>query len=257
MNRVHIVGCPRSGTTLMMELLVTCFASDGYCPHERSLFEEPECSGATYFTKQPSDIKYIEEVLRKDPRLFVIFMIRDPRAVVSSVHDAHANVYFCNFRVWRECADHARRLIDHPRFLQVRYETLIQDPDGVQEQIGTRFPFLVKKHPFSSYETIARPSPESLKAMSGLRPISPERITGWHAHLPRIKEQVEAYPGFTRSLIEYGYESDDSWLAMLEQVEAVKFPCRYPDNEPFLKRLETRLRKRLQARRYLARRGLV
>lgn len=253
-RRLHIVGCPRSGTTLMMELMATCFESDGYCAHEMSIFDEPERAAETYFSKQPSDIKYIETVFRNDPDLFVIFMIRDPRSVVASIHTSHAAGYFCNFRVWQECAEHARRLVGHPRFLQIRYEDLMQDPDSIQARIEERFPFLRKKHPFSGYQQFARPSREALSAMSGLRAISPERITGWHAHLPRIKEQISRYPRFVAALIDYGYETDNAWLAMLDEIEAAEFPCRYPVKEPVLKGLETRVRKWWHSRRYLARR---
>ena len=59
MKRLHIVGCPRSGTTLLMELVSTCFASGGYCDHELSIFEPVEDVADIYFTKQPNDIKQL------------------------------------------------------------------------------------------------------------------------------------------------------------------------------------------------------
>ncbi len=36
-KRIHIVGAPRSGTTLMAELMVGSFQLDGYAPHEMSI----------------------------------------------------------------------------------------------------------------------------------------------------------------------------------------------------------------------------
>jgi hypothetical protein len=240
----------------MMVLMATCFASDGHCEHEMSIFSEPEGSPELFFSKQPSDIRYLEQLFHKDEDLYVIFMVRDPRAVIASIHTAAADMYFCNFRVWKECMDPARRLMEHPRFIRVRYEDLTRDPDAVQADIVARFPFLTAQYPFSGYQTVARPSREALNAMSGLRAISTSRITGWYDHLPRIKEQLQHYPEMTAALVENGYEADDAWLEMLTSVEARTFPCRYPDREPVLKRLETRFRKWLQTRRYLARHHL-
>src|SRR5690606_16659434 len=38
MPRLHVVGCPRSGTTLLMELLATCFHCQRQNGHELSIF---------------------------------------------------------------------------------------------------------------------------------------------------------------------------------------------------------------------------
>ena len=63
-KRLHIVGCPRSGTTLLMELVATCFDSGGYCEHELSIFEPVEGGGDIYFTKQLIIQMYYLLVLR-------------------------------------------------------------------------------------------------------------------------------------------------------------------------------------------------
>ena len=62
MRRLHIVGCPRSGTTLFMELVSTCFANSGCCEHEVSIFEPVSAAGGPYITKQPNDTFYIINV---------------------------------------------------------------------------------------------------------------------------------------------------------------------------------------------------
>ncbi|RLA55352.1 MAG: sulfotransferase family protein, partial [Gammaproteobacteria bacterium] len=131
MKRLHIVGCPRSGTTLLMELVSTCFASGGYCAHEKNIFEPLEVTGDIYFTKQPNDIKQLRHIFHRDPQLYIIYMGRDPRAVITSKHRESPGQYFCNYRVWRECDSAARRYTGHPRFLQLRYEDLVTDPDAV------------------------------------------------------------------------------------------------------------------------------
>lgn len=253
-RRLHIVGCPRSGTTLMMELMATCFAKSAYCEHEMSLFDEPDGAPELFFSKQPSDIRFLDLVFRQDPGLFVICMIRDPRAVITSIHGSRPGDYFCNYRVWRECALPASAFIDHPRFMLIRYEDLVNDPDRIQTALEARFVFLEKICKFSEYEERARPSADALRAMSGLRAVERSRVSGWHAHLPRIKAELSKHPEMLADLVTYGYEVDEHWVDLLAEVTAEEFPCRYPDRAPWFKSLETRLRKWRASRRYLARR---
>ena len=254
MKRLHIVGCPRSGTTLMMELMVACFEKSGHCDHEMSLFEEPDGAPELFFSKQPSDIKFIEQAFKQDPDLFVIYMVRDPRSVITSVHRSRPDEYFCNYRAWKACADAAQKFTDQQRFIKVRYEDLVRDPDVIQQRIEQQFSFLDKRCDFSEYEKVARPSGDSLQAMGGLRAVDQSRVSGWQAHLPRVKAELTKAPEMLLDLIANGYEPDERWTSMLEDVEAVEFPCRYPDKEFFFKTLETGFRKWRAARKYLARR---
>ncbi len=149
MQRLHIVGCPRSGTTLLMELVSTCFESAGFCEHELSIFAPIETVDGVYLSKQPNDIKQLRHIFPADPQLHVIYMSRDPRAVITSKHRENPGQYFCNYRVWRECETAAESYRDTPRFLRLRYEDLVTDPDQVQRQIGERFDFLRQLHLFS------------------------------------------------------------------------------------------------------------
>lgn len=254
---MHIVGCPRSGTTLMMEIMTTCFECDGHCEHEASIFLEPDGQPNLYFSKQPRDILHLKRIFLLDPNLFVIYMVRDPRAVITSIHSSNPGIYFCNFPVWKECHDAARELIDHPRFLSVQYEQLTAEPDRIQNMISGRFPFLVKKHDFSSFEHYANPSDQSTQAMSGLRPMTTERHRSWEKHLPRLKAEYQKHSDLADVLIECGYEQDQAWTMDLHGVEARDFECRYGKKVFNLKKHETRLRKYLQSRAYIARHRLT
>ncbi len=255
MKRLHIVGCPRSGTTLLMELVSTCFASSGFCEHELSIFAPLENPGELYFTKQPNDIKQLGHIFERDAQLHVIYMGRDPRAVITSKHRENPEQYFCNYRVWSECDRAAQNYQGHPRFLALRYEDLVTDPDRVQERIAQQFPFLTRLHLFSEYHLHARPSEASSRAMNGLREVNPDSLQKWRQHLPRIAEQLERHPQLAQDLRRLGYEEDDSWQEALAGIEPVVYPCRYPERRPWLKEWEKSLRVYLKSRRYLAGRG--
>ncbi len=253
MKRLHIVGCPRSGTTLLMELVTTCFASSGFCEHESSIFNPPDISeGELYITKQPNDIKQIHHIFPRDENLHIIYMGRDPRAVITSKHRENPDQYFCNYRVWKECDQAATRYSQEPRFLSLRYEDLVADADQVQDVIAGCFPFLRRRHHFSEYSNHANPSEQSERAMHGARGVDQQSLEKWRAHLPRIAEQLARHPGLAEDVLRLGYEPDSNWLALLEGVEAKRYPCRYPERRPVLKEWEKAVRVYLKSRRYLA-----
>ena len=51
-KRIHVVGLSaRSGTTLMVELLVASYEIDGHAEHEMSIFERPDVKNGVFFSK--------------------------------------------------------------------------------------------------------------------------------------------------------------------------------------------------------------
>jgi hypothetical protein len=241
-KRVHIVGCHRSGTSLMFDLLTTCFAVDSSGKLEMSIYEEPPQECDVYVTKQPRDIRIIKPILDADPNLFVVYLVRDPRDVIVSKVRSISENYFCNLGIWMECDDAAGELAGHPRFLTVRYESLVQDPDAIQRQIIAAFPFLQKKHSFSEFERFSNATNETRVAMSGLRPIQPDRLQAWRSDLPRIKAQMALHPGLTQRLIAHRYEPDESWTRILDEVQPVFTPSHRPDRTPLLQHWDWKLR---------------
>lgn len=234
-----------------MELLATCFEHDGASAHESSIFEQCTDNAELYISKQPNDIRQLQHVFYGDKSLYIIYMSRDPRAVITSEHAANPGQYFCNYRVWRECDNAAQSYQGHSRFLQLRYEDLVRKPDLVQADIATAFPFLKQQHPFSQYQRFAQPSRAAQQAMHGLRAISTASLEKWRTHLPRLAEQYQRYPELPEALIRLGYEPDTSWLEALKNVQGIQYPCRYPEKRATLKELEKRLRVYLKSRRYL------
>ena len=253
LKRLHITGCPRSGTTLLMEQMSACFENDGHCEHELSIFATGGRSEGLYFSKQPNDIKHLGHIFHRDDALYVIYVLRDPRSVITSKHGAASNQYFCNYRVWRDCERAAANYLGHPRFLRLRYEELVADPDRVQAIIQAHFPFLVQRHAFSEFEKFARPSNASEQALGGVRKVDRASLSKWQQHLPRLAHQLKLYPALGDDLIRLDYEVDRQWLQLLASVKAQEFPCRYPERSQTLKQWETSLRVYLKSRRYLRR----
>src|SRR5256885_11036539 len=84
--RIHITGAARSGTTLMLALMATCFGIDGAVEQETRLWRAPVRGRRIVLTKQPQDERLALFLTRLDPRLHIIYMLRDPREVIVSVH---------------------------------------------------------------------------------------------------------------------------------------------------------------------------
>ena len=249
-DRVHVVGCYRSGTTLMMELLWYAYRFTGRSEHEAPLFRPVPAGQKLYLTKKPPDTIRIEQAFLADEKLYVIAMVRDPRAMATSRHSKFPDVYFSGFGRWLEYQEAIERLADHPRWLTVRYEDLLQDPQSVQAAIEARFPFLERARDFAAYPEGADVPDRAGISLGGARKIDPSRAAAWGEHLPRIRDQLDKHPAVADKLIELGYEPDHSWRRMLEGVTPE--PQKHKDEAPhFFKALEAKFRYWVKTRRYL------
>lgn len=246
MKRIHIVGvASRTGTTLMAELMHTCFRVDGYAEHELSIFRRPSPETGLIVTKSPAESAEVIEVLKYAPDLWVICMMRDPRDIVVSRHDSHPDIYWTNLRSWKKAVDlTSEESLRNPRFILVRYEDLVSDPDATQRYLEERIPFLSRIAPFSQFHEIARPSDGSLKAMHGVRPISNKSVGIWRNHKPRLAAQIQLHGDIGQYLIDLGYESNHQWKKELEGVIPDNHQSFKPefDQSTWLQRLCKRLK---------------
>lgn len=230
MKRIHIVGAsPRAGTTLLAEAIVACCEIDVFYAHEARIFEPPPRAGSVFLSKCPRDVMVIEPALAQDPDLYCLYLLRDPRNIITSKHRRDPDRYWAGLKFWKAYTPCARRLAGHPRFVTVRYETLVAVPDRIQAELLSRLPFLVPRLPFSRFHEVAQPAPEAVAALGGVRPIAPGRADKWREHLPRVAGQIALHGSIAGDLIEFGYEPDDAWLRELDGVEPDLRPGRWPE----------------------------
>jgi hypothetical protein len=245
-QRLHIIGPPRSGTTLMHTLFSVCMGVDGITSREERIWRRLPHGERVLVTKCPGEEHFAPPLLRLDWNLRFIFMLRDPRDLIVSEHGSEPGRYWSNLRIWYEALAVYETMKDHPRFIVVRYEDLAHTPDAVQRELLRRLPFLQNTAPFSQYQEHipqdAHPSAQILQAMRGIRAVSAESVGAWRQHLPRVKAHIGRYPDLPARLIELGYEQDTAWLTALESVPADDQPSVVPDNLPLLKRCRQALR---------------
>ena len=251
------MGCPRSGTTLMTELLRYAYSFAGAAEHERSLFDPIPAELSPYLTKKPADTIRIGKAFELDEELYIVALIRDPRAVITSVHWSHPDMYFVGFKRWQLYAAAIQQYQDHPRYLTVRYEDLLHDPDAQQQRLDRCMPFLQQTRTFSDYPAgIEQLDQNAEKALRGVRPFDTSRIEAWREHLPRVKGEWQANPALQDALVQFGYEKDDAWLECLTDVTAHTGASYKDAGDQWPKSIETRWRYWMRTRRYLRDRGL-
>ena len=237
-KHLHIVACsPRSGTTLLHEVMVTCFRTDKHYDHEIRFNLVSAENGQVLITKRPKDTMYMPAVIDDDPELYVIYLLRDPRDVICSRHGKDKSIYYSNIRLFRDLHGYARKMYGHKRFLDVRYEDFVHDPDAIQRRIQEKFPWLEKLHAFSEYHEHAQVSAKSVTAMHSVRPIAPTSVGVWTKYPGRIKGQQMVHGSLTPLLVELGYETSGDWERVLDGIEPEMSPSRYPEKVHFWKRL--------------------
>ncbi|MDJ0814282.1 MAG: sulfotransferase [Woeseiaceae bacterium] len=250
-RHLHIVACsPRTGTTLLHEVMVTCLKVDKHYDHEIRFHLVTGKDGETVITKRPKDTMYMPAVLDDDPELFVIYLLRDPRDTICSRHGKDKSIYYSNIRLWRQMHGYARQMAGHERFLEVRYEDFVRDPDATQQMIADKFPWLESTHRFSEYHEYAVVSEKSRTAMHSVRPIAPTSVGVWTRNPGRIKAQQMIHGSLTPELIECGYESSGDWERVLDGVEPDTTRSLYPENLALWRRISQALDARRKVARY-------
>lgn len=255
--RVHVVGCsPRSGTTLMHALLTQAYGLAGVHDHERSLVAPPPGPGACC-TKMPHELALARLLLAWWPRLHVVYLRRDPRDVITSHHRRNPAVYWTPLRLWQRNEKLARRLVGHARFHVVRYEGLMRDPVGVQATLEARIPLPPRQREFAAYPWNGAPlHARSAEALGSVRVLDHAGIGRWRTHLARIKGQVLQHGSPAADLVRLGYEPDQAWERLLDDVTPDLAPSHWPEHVSWRQRQRRRVRTVWRAARFVLAGGL-
>jgi hypothetical protein len=217
----HLVICgfPRSGTTLLHLMVQTAV------PEARSFLQERNGFGvaqshwpgrARYLiTKRPYDIFWIDEIrelyaalgTRTQPR-FVI-CVRDPRAVLTSRHEANRAEYRISADRWRSIHAHYQYATRYDDMCVVEFADLVLRPSAVQQRLND----LVGWTPSYDFEEFHRRVPQNFdtRPLNGVRDLDPTTLDRWKQpeHAERIKQLLREMPELPARLIEMGYEEDD------------------------------------------------
>ncbi len=177
-TRILVTGCARSGNTLLSHLIAAGF--DGVrLHHDAPHGEALPTDGAV--GRFPRLLTEAARLLQESPELGVVLMMRDPRDVLTSVHPKNPNTYWVHPTRWIDCAKRIAELVDHPRCLLVRFESLLTKPEAVQEVIADRFGFAIRRQFADCPQHFEASDVEGLQAMHGARPLDPSRVGAWQS----------------------------------------------------------------------------
>jgi hypothetical protein len=213
----------------LAELIRFAFEIDLYASHEKNISKPPPRKGQIYLTKKPKDILIIEPILKRMSNLTVLYVVRDPRDIVVSKHGIAPDKYWCSLTYWKAYTPFGKRLNGHPRFIQISYEMLINEPDVVQKQIMERIPYLKKIQNFSDFSPNSNVSDDARKALKSVRKVSNKSMGSWKNHLPRIKQLLQTHGSITQDLIDFGYETNGDWENLLSDVEDKDYTSYKPE----------------------------
>jgi hypothetical protein len=142
---VFILGCPHSGTSVLLAILD---AHPNLCgiPFESGIghMEDPgpflrrfdlfavQAGAHRWVEKTPDHIRCIDRLLELYPDAPILLIIRDGRDVAFSLKKRHGRV---NIRRWMKLNTIGEAYWDHPRVHVLRYEALVTDFSGTMTAI--------------------------------------------------------------------------------------------------------------------------
>jgi hypothetical protein len=166
-SRIYIVGCARSGTTLL-RLMMTCFGGSFVLDREAHVGAFARITNeatAHIIQRRYNSHAYLHRIPEK---IHLLFMVRHPFDVLSS---ARGNVTgYVSMTRW---VAESKVLLDllarrRTQLTVVRYEDLVTSPNRVQLILSEKLKLNVSSS-FSTYHERARPNWATLEAIGSLR----------------------------------------------------------------------------------------
>ena len=210
---IAVMGAPRSGNTLMAQLLATGFLDTQALPREAHPlhYRRQHTDARWIIAKRPRASAALSQILSREMR--VVCMQRDPRSVITSTYPGDAQGFRVDYPRWRLYDRRIRAFAGHPSLLTVRFEDLISAPARTQfflsESIGLR-----QQRPFAEcYKHFATESFDpNVKVLNGVRPLDTTVQLKWRDHPERILKTVKEFPELLDDLVTLGYETDHGWF---------------------------------------------
>jgi hypothetical protein len=236
---IFIVGCGHSGTSIMLAILgahsgiLAVPYESGFAYKWQKRPEDAEhfisvwntaaayCGKRRWVEKTPRHIFRMREILDRFPEGKILLMIRDGRDVACSIQDRFGSLKR-GINRWVEENREGEKHWNHPNVLRVRYESLVEAPEGTLEKVagflGEPFePAMLGYHRlprFYYHNSLERPpdgrgaNHEAYRNWQINQPLFDGRGK-WRRMTEEEKRLVKEKAG--QMLVDYGYASDLHW----------------------------------------------
>src|SRR5580693_2858266 len=150
-RRIYIQGCARSGNTLIRELCGSAFqgvelvkltkdTAECSLAHLVELLQQPAKSASTSVRvasrNYENSLAMDRDLLRANPDVKILWMLRDPRDILTSIHANQPDKYYVTPDRLIKSLQLYLQFKDEPQVLAVRYEELVSQPDAMQGKIS-------------------------------------------------------------------------------------------------------------------------
>jgi hypothetical protein len=182
-KRIYIMGCGRSGTTMLMSMM-RCFDDTFVLIDPARGGEDSIGRFATIDAPERAHVIKRDAIAHQFAQLIpdcidILHIIRHPLDVlVSTLKLEKTWERYIKPDRWRPEISSLRELIDRRSMLVFRYEDLVGDPDAVQSSIEHRFG-LRPVVPFSRFHETFEPAKIIAQTMNGIRAPSTASVGRW------------------------------------------------------------------------------
>lgn len=209
-------------------------AEPSFLDVQSALYEEfADITGASHwFSKDPGQWDYVEEALDHYDDLNIVYLVRDARDVVLSFENSNVGKYhpYYNAHLWNREQKAGLELLEAfpNRVHRIRYEGLLQDPEGVIRGVCDHLQLPYEPEMLFYYETEdAKQTSKSAEVFSNLSsPLKSDNFDKYKEQMPRESIRlVEAIAG--KTLEAHGYELEFD----AETLESVDINGQYAADE--------------------------
>jgi len=218
---IYIQGCARSGNTLIRELCGSAFqgvemvkltkdTAECSLAHLIDLLDQPAKNAAVRVASRnyENSLAMDRELLRANPDVKILWMLRDARDILTSIHANQPDKYYVTPDRLVKSLQLYLQFKDEPQVLAVRYEELVGNPDAMQVKIS-QFCHLTASRKFVEAHKFFPRFHENVRAMHSIRPIDTNSVQKWRtnpAHQKHLQDVFAAHPEILKLAGECGYE---------------------------------------------------
>jgi hypothetical protein len=216
---LYIQGCARSGNTLMRELSASGFHHmelvRGDDVHTEISLEHLVSLLATRADdtvlvasrNHPASLAMDESVLTARPDIRILWMLRHPFDVLTSMHPNDRQHYYVSPQRLINSLKLYDQFRKHPQVITVHYESLVNDADTIQRDLATRLQLEIS-HRFSEAYRYFSGAEDSIRAMHSIRPPDTASVNRWKqgAHFRYCKRVLKENPDIGPLAATCGYD---------------------------------------------------